>query len=155
MFSSRAALSRAHSNGLAKEFFRNSEGVPFHKIFLGANDSRLRPAAFHFGEAVGGCACTLGEGLLVPRLAGGDSGFVFTSTAASPCRGLFGLLLAADDSESVLISAAALPRGLVSVVLVLTGVPPAYLVAALSKGSDPAGGATAPVRMLRNGTIRP
>src|SRR5919197_3100826 len=71
-------LSRAHSNGLAKKFFSNSEGVPFHKIFLGADDSRLRPAAFHFGEAGDGSFCTLGEGLLVPRLAGGDSGFVFT-----------------------------------------------------------------------------
>ena len=32
---------------------------------------------------------------------------------------------------------------------------PAYLAADLSKGSEPAGGATAPVKILRNDTMRP
>ncbi len=37
----------------------------------------------------------------------------------------------------------------------LRGALPAYLVAAFKKGSDSAGGSTAPVRILLNGTTRP
>jgi hypothetical protein len=83
----------------------------------------------YFAVSVDGCAGTLGEGL--PELP-----------------------LAAEESDVVAV-AVAVGAGFTSVALVFAGVLPAYFAAALSKGSEPAGGATAPVKMLRNDTMRP
>jgi len=45
--------------------------------------------------------------------------------------------------------------GLTSAAVVFTGGCPAYFAAALSNGSEPAGGATTPLKVLRNDTMRP